>query len=75
MSDTKSRILYILKYLWQNTDAEHYVTTGDILTYLCQAETPYFKQHNTLCLFVAQSHQEAIKKNIARETPILTRLP
>ena len=34
MSDTKSRILYILKYLWQNTDAEHYVTTGDILTYL-----------------------------------------
>lgn len=34
MSDTKSRILYILKYLWQNTDAEHYVTTGDIITYL-----------------------------------------
>lgn len=34
MAETKSRILYILKYLWQNTDAEHYATTGDILTYL-----------------------------------------
>lgn len=34
MAETKSRLLYILKYLWQNTDAEHYVTTGDILTYL-----------------------------------------
>lgn len=34
MAETKSRILYILKYLWQNTDAEHYATTGDILTHL-----------------------------------------
>ena len=34
MSKQKSRLLYILKYLWQNTDAEHYVTTADILTYL-----------------------------------------
>ena len=34
MAETKSRILYILIYLWQNTDAEHYATTGDILTYL-----------------------------------------
>ena len=34
MAEIKSRILYILKYLWQNTDAEHYATTGDILTYL-----------------------------------------
>lgn len=34
MAETKSRILYILKYLWHNTDAEHYATTGDILTYL-----------------------------------------
>ena len=34
MAETKSRILYILKYLLQNTDAEHYATTGDILTYL-----------------------------------------
>lgn len=34
MAETKSRILYILKYLWQNTDVEHYATTGDILTYL-----------------------------------------
>ena len=23
MAETKSRILYILKYLWHNTDAEH----------------------------------------------------
>ena len=30
----KSRILYILKYLWQNTDDEHYVATSDILTFL-----------------------------------------
>ena len=29
MAETKSRLLYILKYLWQNTDAEHYATTGD----------------------------------------------
>lgn len=34
MSKTKSRLLYILKYLWENTDAEHCVTTADILTYL-----------------------------------------
>ena len=34
MAETKSRILYILKYLWHNTDAEHYATTVDILTYL-----------------------------------------
>lgn len=34
MPKQKSRLLYILKYLWQNTDAEHYVTTAEILTYL-----------------------------------------
>ena len=34
MAEIKSRILYILKYLWHNTEAEHYATTGDILTYL-----------------------------------------
>ncbi len=34
MSKQKNRLLYILKYLWQNTDAEHYVTTAEILTYL-----------------------------------------
>ena len=34
MSHSKSRILHILNYLWQNTDAEHYATTADILTYL-----------------------------------------
>lgn len=34
MSGMKSRLLYVLKYLWQSTDAEHYATTGDILTYL-----------------------------------------
>ena len=34
MAETKSRILYILIYLWQNTDAEHYATTADILAFL-----------------------------------------
>lgn len=34
MPNSKSRLLYILKYLWQNTDSEHYATTGDILTHL-----------------------------------------
>lgn len=24
MPEPKSRLLYVLKYLWQNTDAEHY---------------------------------------------------
>ena len=37
----KSRILYILKYLWQNTDDEHYVATSDILTFL--------KENNISC--------------------------
>lgn len=35
MSDTtKNRLLYILKFIWENTDSEHFATTGDILTYL-----------------------------------------
>lgn len=34
MAESKSRLLYILKYLLQNTDAEHYATTADILTFL-----------------------------------------
>jgi hypothetical protein len=34
MAEFKSRPLYILQYLWLKTDAEHYATTGDILTYL-----------------------------------------
>lgn len=34
MAESKSGLLYILKYLWQNTDAEHYATTADILTFL-----------------------------------------
>lgn len=34
MAVSKSRLLYILQYLWLKTDAEHYATTGDILTYL-----------------------------------------
>lgn len=34
MNETKSRILYILKYLWQNTDAEHYASTSDIIANL-----------------------------------------
>lgn len=34
MAESKSRLLYILKYLWQNTDAERYATTADILAFL-----------------------------------------
>lgn len=34
MAVSKSRLLYILQYLWLKTDAEHYATTGDIHTYL-----------------------------------------
>ena len=34
MAESKSRLLYILKYLWQNTDDEHYATTADILAFL-----------------------------------------
>ena len=34
MVESKSRLLYILKYLWQNTDAGHYTTTADILALL-----------------------------------------
>ena len=35
MSDTtKNRLLYILKFIWENTHSEHFATTGDILTYL-----------------------------------------
>lgn len=34
MAESRSRLLYILKYLWQNTDDEHYATTADILTFL-----------------------------------------
>ena len=34
MVESKSRLLYILKYLWQNTDAKHYATTADILALL-----------------------------------------
>lgn len=30
----KSRLLYVLQCLWQSTDAEHYVTTAEILAYL-----------------------------------------
>ena len=34
MAESKSRLLHILKYLWQNTDAGHYTTTADILAFL-----------------------------------------
>ena len=34
MVESKSRLLYILKYLWQNTDTKHYATTVDILAFL-----------------------------------------
>lgn len=31
---SKDRTLYILKYLWENTDEEHFATTNDIVKYL-----------------------------------------
>lgn len=40
MSEGKNRLLYVLKFLWQNTDAEHYATTADILTYLKKCGIP-----------------------------------
>lgn len=30
----KDRTLYVLKYLWQNTDEEHPATVSDILAFL-----------------------------------------
>lgn len=38
--EAKSRILYILKYLWENTDEEHYVTTTDIVKHLKDIGVP-----------------------------------
>lgn len=32
----KNRILYILKYLWENTDEAHPVSTNEIISYLAQ---------------------------------------
>ena len=40
MSESKCRLLYILKFLWQSTDTEHYATTADILTYLKENGIP-----------------------------------
>lgn len=40
MPEPKSRLLYVLKYLWQNTDAEHYATTADIRSYLEESGIP-----------------------------------
>ena len=40
MSESRCRLLYILKFLWQSTDAEHYATTADILTYLKENGIP-----------------------------------
>lgn len=34
MMESKPRILYVLRYLWENTDDEHYTTITDILSYL-----------------------------------------
>ena len=31
---TKDRTLYVLKYLWENTDEEHPATVSDILSAL-----------------------------------------
>lgn len=39
-TEAKSRILYILKFLWENTDEEHYVTTSDIVQYLKEVGIP-----------------------------------
>lgn len=33
-SNNKSRLLYIMKYLWTMSDEEHPVTIVDIMTYL-----------------------------------------
>lgn len=36
MTESKSRLLYILKYLWQNTDEEHFASTADIVSGLAE---------------------------------------
>jgi len=63
MAESKSRLLYILQYLWLKTDAEHYATTGDILTYLrendirCDRKTipGIFRSSVTLALTLRRS--------------------
>lgn len=36
MSESKNRLLYILKYLWEYTDEEHQVTTNQLIDILQQ---------------------------------------
>lgn len=38
MAESKSRLLYILKYLWQNTDEEHFASTADIVSGLAEKD-------------------------------------
>lgn len=38
MTESKSRLLYILKYLWQNTDEEHFASTADIVSGLAEKD-------------------------------------
>ena len=38
MAESKSRLLYILKYLWQNTDYEHFASTADIVSGLAEKD-------------------------------------
>ena len=71
MAETKSRILYILKYLLQNTDAEHYATTGDIFTYLkgkrylLQTEKPYRETlRSSVILVLILKKKEAVRTAI-----------
>lgn len=70
MAETKSRILYILKYLWHNTDAEHYGTTGDILTYLkengisCDRKTIPATLRSSVILVLILKKKEAVRTAI-----------
>lgn len=79
MAEIKSRILYILKYLWQNTDAEHYATTGDILTYLkengisCDRKTipgDIAKQRNPARSFLYTVFGKRIKQGIFEDSRV-----
>ena len=38
MTESKSRLIYILKYLWQNTDEEHFASTADIVSGLAEKD-------------------------------------
>ena len=40
MPKTKSRMLYILRYLWRYTDETHYATVSDMIAYLDENGVP-----------------------------------